>query len=691
MHTTQFSQVLRTVRFKAIASLTRIMTEKKPDYLGEYRIHGDNIVECERTLDLISEAFELEISYDRGPMYAPIYNLDKDGTNVASVQLFPGYDRWGVNIQKILKQNGAPLREAADAILTRLTSKNKEEIIFSIEFCNALPAGNNAWQRTGRALATASAGIPYLYYADLGGVELDEERGTKAHRYPNPLVPFSYITLGLNYGALSIPVYAPSPSSPEDVRLQFRETFGLREGKELVKCLISGVSTDAVKKTLTERTLILVELLASLRRQDDTFKGSDWRKFLGLKKTEEKIKWLESKGMRWSKKNASKVRTTNTFQKLISLVTGAGSISVGASDIPICLIPATKRGNLAKRISELYGSSKRDKFYEWFTSKKSALLIVWITGFKPHGDDSRPDRGLVPLARMLFGQDIDVLSIVYGPAPSSTWSKLKASPAELAEDNGLWESIINLSDGLLVDSATLPQRPLTMLLSSKRIPASRNHSFSMASAVTKFSEQDVDSVIHFLFSKSNLTDIFECMCNPPGGDWSGLSFLDFKTKIQYRWTSLPRVSKSNGKRPDHVIEIKLGDGRVAALSIESKEKAVAFEDGMGLRLDRYISDLIKMPPNVYRKDSADWVFDVNPIQLKEKIVYLSGAAYCWRDATELKKVFKRGKFDFVFAFEFFEKEERIVLHVKASDSTKSILEKILAKMNKTDALEIQVH
>ena len=98
----------------------------------KFRIHGDNIIECERVLELVALSLETKPKYMDSPIYVPIYNLMKKEGIIGQVQLFPGYDKWGINIQDILKNKGAPLREATDAIVTVYLDK-EEEILFSID------------------------------------------------------------------------------------------------------------------------------------------------------------------------------------------------------------------------------------------------------------------------------------------------------------------------------------------------------------------------------------------------------------------------------------------------------------------------------------------------------------------------------------------------------------------------------
>ncbi|GMO25500.1 MAG: hypothetical protein Pg6A_12840 [Termitinemataceae bacterium] len=152
------------------------------------RIHGDNIVECERTLNLISRAYNTQAEVCSESIYLPTFNLHTNPDTETTVELFGGHDRWGININNELSKYGAPLREAADSYVTLLTDKT-EELLFAVEYCGALPAGNNAWQRSGRAANCAEIGIPYLYFAEIGGVELNSEREIKAPRFPNPIVP----------------------------------------------------------------------------------------------------------------------------------------------------------------------------------------------------------------------------------------------------------------------------------------------------------------------------------------------------------------------------------------------------------------------------------------------------------------------------------------------------------------------
>jgi len=511
--------------------------------LTTLRIHGDNIIECERGLHLIANAFGAELKLTASPLYMPRYELICNGTVLFQVDLLVGYARWGINIQDIFQAHGAPLREATDVIVTRLLPhESQERILLAVEFSSALPAGNNAWQRNGRALACASIGVPYLYFTEIGGVELDTNRAIKAPRFPNPIVPFSYLTTSKMYGVLCLPVYLPSPSTSAKIYDQFQIAIGVDEVANIVKHILEDKLTANSYETLAQKATAMVKILSNARRSVDTLRSHEWTEFLNLDTGLQKANWLEQHALTWSKKRAEKVEVTETFAKLEQIFEQLKVSSIGASTIPICLLSANERLNFAKQLGLLYGNKIEVSFKEWLTSN-SPLVIVWITGFKPRGDDSRPDRGLVPLARMLMGSDIDILTIVSGPAKPEIWQLLMENHAELATQNGLWESILNLSNALLVDSPTLTYCPLTLLLHQVRQqPLQKPIYFDATSTVANFSEHDVDTVIHLLFSDHSPEGVFEAMCNPPGGDWSGLSLLSFHTNEIFRWTSLPRVS-----------------------------------------------------------------------------------------------------------------------------------------------------
>ena len=566
------------------------------------RIHGDNIIECERALSLIALAYKGTVVAKSKNVFMPSYNVQTKDKEIFEVELLGGHDRWNVNFNTELTKYGAPLREATDAYITKVSKDGKtEELLLAIEFCNALPAGNNAWQRNGRAVTCAEIGIPYFYFAEIGGVELDSERKVKATRFPNPIVPFSYLTSSKSLSVVCIPIYEAHPAITEELRKKFTHIFGKEASLDLLKSLIEQSQTNDVMDVLIEKGTTLVKILSDDRKRVDTFRTLEWEEFLKLSSGQKKAEWIKNQPDKqfWRKKSSDKVNVTKTFKTLLTKTQELNLLSIGAKEIPICLVANGNIKKFASLLKEIYPADKIKTLTDKIETKNKPLIIVWVTGFKPRGDDSRPDRGLVPLARMLFGNDIDILTIVFGPAGKQTWKTFKENPAKLVTGNGLWQAVLNLSNYVLADSATSEHGVLTNIITRDLERKSVKVVFNLATPSGAFGEHDVDTAIHTLFSRQMKSNIFESMCNPPGGDWSGISYFDFSDKTEYRWTSLPRVSATKAKRPDHIIQIHTKKENIFIV-IESKNNAKDLDENIGNRLIEYVKALFKIAPTAFK-------------------------------------------------------------------------------------------
>lgn len=224
--------------------------------MQKLNIYGDNILECEEALRLLTSALELELIPLDGPLYVPTFSLQRAEEKLFEVKLFPGYDRWEFEIKKAISSLGGKLREATDAVITKVDEDEGKELpILAMEFSGALPAGNNAWQRSGRALSCAESGIPYLYFAELGGVELGEGRVVKASRFPNPIVPFAYLALGNRYNSVTLPIYQPSPSISLDLFNEYKPYFAGQEVNDYLKSIILGKEDLGARKIIEDKAI----------------------------------------------------------------------------------------------------------------------------------------------------------------------------------------------------------------------------------------------------------------------------------------------------------------------------------------------------------------------------------------------------------------------------------------------------
>lgn len=642
----------------------------------ELRIHGDNIIECERALDLIALSYKGTVNLKSQNIFMPSYDITTDGKQLFEVELFSGHGRWNVDFNVELTKYGAPLREATDAYVTKVSADGKtEELLLAIEFCNALPAGNNAWQRNGRAVTCAEIGIPYLYFAEIGGVELDVDRKVKAPRFPNPIVPFSYLASAKTLNVICAPVYQAHPAITPELRKKFMHIFGKEASLNLLKCIIDESNTKDAVDVLIEKGTTLVKILSNDRKRTDTFKGVEWDEFLEIPSGQKKAEWIKNHPNKqiWKKKSSDKVNVTQTFKTLLANTQALNCLSIGAKEIPICLVANGNVKKFASLLREIYQPEKIHELANAIERKNKPLIIVWLTGFKPRGDDSRPDRGLVPLARMLFGNDIDILSIVFGPAGKQTWNTLKDNPSKLSTGNGLWQAVLNLSNYLLADSATNTSGVLASIVNRDLERKNVKVVFDAAKLSDSYGEHDVDTAIHTLFSRQINSNIFESMCNPPGGDWSGISYWDFLHKTEYRWTSLPRVSATRAKRPDHIIQIHTEEEELF-LVIESKNNAKDLDENIGTRLTEYVKVLFKIAPTAYKENKTDWKsFDGQSSPLKKFSSYSVGA-FVYKSFDEMKVEMEEGNLDLVLAFEFTGDGTETIGHLLLVDKCKFLID-----------------
>ena len=74
-------------------------------------IHGDNIVECERALDLIQLAMKdriIGVKLTTTSVVCPQYELKlRSPSSSLNVVFFPGFGRWDHNILDSVRQRGA--------------------------------------------------------------------------------------------------------------------------------------------------------------------------------------------------------------------------------------------------------------------------------------------------------------------------------------------------------------------------------------------------------------------------------------------------------------------------------------------------------------------------------------------------------------------------------------------------------
>ena len=586
-----------------------------------FSIYGDNIVECERMLGLIRKALDADACTPQGSVMAPTF-IVSSRRGKYRFSFYPGFGRWEHDIEEEVRKGGGVLRENPDVFLAEVHD-GIEKPILAVEFCSALPAGNQAWQRSGRAYSIACAGIPYLFVTELGGYELDSMRNKKAPRLPNPAVPFSFISYSEDSDSDVMIAYEMNPGADQENIGKFGRMIADADLPSYIAARIESEDTSQFTHSMERKAFSFVLAAAAAKKvRVAALSPDDWRKVdASLQRDGNASELYKAFDIPWKKKLS--VPTNKSFQRFLRGVERIAT-ALGSGDLPFCVIRSDRSPQLMELLAASYPQFNETVSVNDLRDENVALCF--INGFKPGGEDARPDRGLLPLLRMLVGDNIKVISIVYGPASDPMVEKLAHSPHELGEENGLWEAVLSLSDFVICDSmrssSPVVQRgwidirrhserttPICMMANNRHFPRRGCEG-----------EHDVDSAMHMLFAHVLGGRCFESMCNPPGGDWSGVSLV-FNGR-EYRWLTLPRVSVTGSKRPDHVIQI----GYDTVVNIESKDTLKKLENGIGPRLNRYCIDLFAHKPSCVRLLNGNWKDDVSGFILPD-MTYVSACAF----------------------------------------------------------------
>lgn len=660
--------------------------------MNTFRIHGDNIVECERIANIIINTLHPEEagSYLISPSTVTI-ELKTTFANTLvhwKLELLPGFNkntkrRWEENIFDALKEAGSFFDETPDAIISETDDTGKEQILLGIEFCSALQAGNQAWQRSARAFSTGRTGCPYLYIVDFVKYELDNAtRKRKNLRFPNAAVPYSYVNYSKTTGNFVAQLYTKSEEfdKARDAAIaDFDESdFGSDVlGLYIVKLML-GMNTSHEEEIILEKNMNVVQFLANHFDSGTNFTPDEWQEVYSLK-NEDIVDYAVDKDRFGFHKTIAAKSHHGASPEVIKLVDRL-AVGLASRDLPFGIIPAGDRKTFAERLNKLYPNADPATINNIAQSDKH-LIIAIFKGFKPRGDDNRPDRGLLPLAAMLSSTDVEILTYIYGPMIENNLNLLDKDPIKLAERNGLWRSILALSNYVVLDVPVLARKKydaeriydttrIKEYFTSIGIDESLSDKPAFSSVPVNFGEDDVDTGIHYLFTHILGRYCFEGMCNPPGGDWSGFSVID--GDCENRWLSLPRVSDVvNGKRPDHILELFGVFDRPLLLSIESKERSVDLEPDVGTKLVTYIRKLMEYVPSAQRQISpsaGEWCWGDHKIRFND-FETISAAAYLRDYAEPASTVFKKNC-EILFVMDPIMSKNRIGWEIEIIPSTK---------------------
>ena len=607
-------------------------------------VYGDNILECERALSYLETGIRrqeneiLKKELVDGFIITPRYNI-KGKKNEYVITLYPGVNRgrWNHDIYDgLLTNKGIKLTETCDVILTSFEN-NKEIPILAIEFSSALPAGNNSWQRSGRALSFSKLGIPYIYAVEIGAHELDKNGKIKSTRSQSSLLILSYLLNNSRSKEFNSLSYSTSPVADSDFINKYREIVNENYLYDYIYFLVTNNATELEK---CEEKLLLTELKVYNKvahEKENIFKilkvEEDYLAFISSLTLDDLLEGVKKAGILWNKKIKKNTELTKDFQNLREITKQYCFSPYANSSVPIGILPKEQFNNFIIDIK-----SKCPNYYKIFneaiTNSENDLAIVMINGFKPSGNDSRPDRGLLPFSRMVFGEEISIFTIIYSPNVSEyIINAICDGKFDVLRRNGLFNAILDGSDYTLVDSFK-HDKCLEIPSQHSKIPNEiQNIEIpEINRKPERIGENDIDTVIHMIFKDINY--VFESFTNPPGGDWSGISIID--EQYEYRWTSLNREPK-NVKRPDHIFQIKSDK----LLVIESKEgysTLIDKEENVGSKMIAFLRDLLFERPINAKKKHGEKEYSGTDEKIDTSYFnFLSAVAFYVKNDSEITK------------------------------------------------------
>lgn len=598
----------------------------------ELNIYGDNIVECFKFIKNIQQTFSInKIVFSEKCNFLVPQVLIKNNEYEFIINLFANYDKWENNpIQFISKKFGAKLQEYPDVIVFEKKNSN-EELLCAVEYSNALLAGNQAWQRQGRCYSFSDVGINFFYVIEIGGKELDTKRKEKSIRYPNPVVILSYLNFLSKYKKKIFPIYSLSSNSTNDFREEYKD---IDSTENFTKCLFNILIEKKIEENNLNKIITKTQkYFYKLYNQANNINNYKNIELLFNKKTNS-FNFFSENNFKWKK--SITIRTTETLKK-IKLISEKYGHSIISKNLPFVIIPNKNKDNFINELKNIYKLKKEE--IEKINSKKN-LVLCFILGFKPRGDDARPDRGLNPLLKMIFNEEASIFSFVYGPATKSLLKTLNENTKRAKENNGLIKSILEISDFLIVDSINYPSEYNKIFFKDNVVTNSTTKNFKSSFKTNKINEHDIDNSIFLFFRFFSKKTFFESMINPPGGDWSNIDLIDNKKNV-YRWTNLPRVSGENTKRPDHIYIFDTDNKNKIGLIIESKYRKEDLEKDIGERLIKYIENLTRFKPNCIKLVNDKKFIHNNTKKFNQKIIFNSAVAYYSNNQSSKKEMISK--------------------------------------------------
>lgn len=578
----------------------------------EFTVLCDNIIEFNRFFEIACVALHINASDFIYKKTIPVI-LYAEKLKVSFTALV-GFERWGDNYWSSKLNKSLFISENPD-VLVELKANNKINKLFAIEFCSALPAGNQSWQRFARGKQLSKNETDYFFISELGGVELGENRREISIRYPNPIVNYAAnLENKKKETGKFLNLLIKKPGCPTSLAGQFDSVIGTTL---LEQYLRENINLNQSPIDYSEHQTTLIKKYISKKKKRSSFEEDFFNSNV--------ISTKKGASTQWKKKLS--IPITDDTKKIL-LIASSYSNAYFGTDIPFTRIEFSKIDkfieDLNKIISKKIIISNNNKFPN--------IYFAAIAGFKPKGDDARPDRGLIPLVDSLSAPEDLVITLIFGPAPKSNEKDLRYNPNKIATKNGLWGSVIQNSDYVICTSKNFSRTTIIEGFRGHNRESIIPFEIRKNNIIPKTNENDVDTAIH-LVCKTDC-ELFESMCNPPGGDWSGVSFYNKNIESETRYLTLSRApdGKTN-KRPDHIYHF-YEENMILVIESKTTSSSLLKEKDVGNKMVFWTKHLLSHKPQVKKNKDGSWSEFTNEDERLEQNNFIKCGAFKYQKETK---------------------------------------------------------
>lgn len=470
-----------------------------------YRIFGDNLDECIKVAKLIEETASfagLELIDIYRNFFTPTFcfranqQLKDLAGKILAFQVCGRYEEWAGDHQPIIGY------EAPDAIITFVSATNDAGTpIVALEFNNAIPAGNNAWQRFPRIAQATEKKVPFLYIIPVCDAEIKDGL-LRSIRHPNTIISLAQLVLMDRFGVPSLTIYEESVWYLQGLvkGLARQDIDGIKARDRIGKFLIlrllevalnqsSGKRTQLrqwlkqeqeklFKETLKEMLLMSFYFLETdftilkghplvMEENREDVISSYWERISSGTNIPDKYRfylWESEQLLKNPLKFGKRVTTNSTFKNNLNVIVSSKCDALSYKK-PANEIAFVFNGKaFAEALAQSYPSLDRGIVQQCHNAT-GPLLFLPIAGYVEDSGGviafSRPDKGLVGLMTTVFGNSPTfaerIVLMYHQQIPSSWREELEAAIEEYEEretrltPNNLWREVARFATIVIVD------------------------------------------------------------------------------------------------------------------------------------------------------------------------------------------------------------------------------------------------